>query len=1028
MYIRGQNAGLIVRRLSDQYLFESFEISPTAEAVIKTRGRLRRCFPGPAIAVEEARIKDVRFREALADLLMQLDNETPEEVLPMTTKASSKVIETRDTVNPKIVTEMLTGILRAVGQPIDVPRVLKCTRDDVLWKNALNPWRRSPMWLFFRVALQTSLMHFDLKDKLHLRYKSFMIFFMTRILENALQASLSSDLLFAMVAKISRRATKLGTLGQTFSLSYARKIVTAVQQELNNRWSVVIKDSNFLGMQQSWEPSKLAFFLDTRLTLPRLQPYLEKVKTRAGAISDQSCFTPECSKRVERSSLILPELDSLRNANDENTGLFLKDFELWVQDYLSDWLSANIEYESTASNLAKTVDFYSSEASSVYKGKPEEISLMILVTIELWVALDKCAVRHHPLLRDYDPQIPLTLFEPILLSKQNQLERLFRIENYLSGRREGAISYAPYILQSRHSSMDFAVRYFDRSPHHKELRRNIENEARNKRSQKMSELSEKRRQYDSLMQQSDAMSCQFVSQHKNGQQVPIHKGTCEKCSLKSTAYQLTIEVFEHPLPDRDLEAKSVIFELAVPSVISNWRDSTYSILVDIFTAEQGGKRQLNMYTLQDYGGLANHIQCKTGRIQLASNTKSFIVSHYRYKSVSEAKEDNICVNNGLRYSMYDHTTQSLTEDLLGHCDLREKCTPKLPSGPYQRLQYAVANTIHTSNETIANQIECSETLTMHEYYAFATLRSGHRLQWRNIARELAAHVLNFNREETYTLVAQAIWQAGPFDKFLACRESHIDLKDEEFGHSLLSALNDALDSIEGNWQGAVAARAYISLTTRILSLCVSDTVCEGCFQMLRKARQVTLRWTRQLNKKLQEGQKEEEFKVWTVRTLEMALTCHGIYDVDRHHLDRLLSSHDDIAAVTECSIVVHDRCPAVIDGLSPSMKTLLRRHWRLAHFLEPTLRVQILGLQGGLNGTIDRLWAGYKPGTSWNALDMPNERWLVTETSREGGFQSMLVHYNILDGSLLVNGLPLTGLPKSYESHPNYRLLFGEVI
>lgn len=704
------------------------------------------------------------------------------------------------------------------------------------------------------------------------------------------------------------------------------------------------------------------------------------------------------------------------------------DLELWVQDYLSEWLSANIEYESTSSTLAKIINIYSSEASSVYIGKPEEISVMILVIMELWVALDKCAVRHFPLLCEYDPQFPPELFEPILLSKQNQFERLFRIENYLSGRREGAISSAPNILQSHHSSMDFAVRYFDRSSEHKELRLKIENEARKKRSQKLSELSEKRQQYDSLMQQSSAMSCQFVSQHQNGRQVPIHSDSCEKCKLKTRADQLTIEVFEYPLPSQDLEVKLIIFELAVPSVILDWRDATYSILVDILTAEQSGKTQQNIYTLQDYVGLANYYQCKTGRIQLASTTKSFIVSHYRDKSVSEAKEDNICVSNGLQYSMYDRKTQRLTGALLGHCDVREKCTLKLPSGPYQSLQYAVANTIHTSNEVIANQTECPETLTMHEYYAFITLRSGHRLQWLNIARELVAHVLNFNREETYTLVTQAIWQAGPFDKLNACRESHIDPKEEEFGHSLLSALNDALDSIEGNWQGAVAARAFVSLTTRLLSLSLSDTICEGCFQMLRKAQQVTLRWTRQLNKKLQEGQKEEESNVWAVRTLEMALTCHGIYDVDRHHLGRLLSSHDDIAAVTECSIIVHDRCPAVIDGLSSSMKTMLRRHWRLSHLLEPVLRVQIVGLQGGLDRTISRLWAGYKPGILWNALDMPNERWLVTETSREGGFRPMLVHYNILDGSLLVNGLPLTGLPKSYESHPNYRLLFGEVI
>jgi len=72
--------------------------------------------------------------------------------------------------------------------------------------------------------------------------------------------------------------------------------------------------------------------------------------------------------------------------------------------------------------------------------------------------------------------------------------------------------------------------------------------------------------------------------------------------------------------------------------------------------------------------------------------------------------------------------------------VREKCTLKLSAGPDRGLQYTVKNTIHISNEVIASQAECPDALTMHEFYAFGTLRSGHRLQWRNIARELIARV------------------------------------------------------------------------------------------------------------------------------------------------------------------------------------------------------------------------------------------------------------------------------------------------
>lgn len=113
-------------------------------------------------------------------------------------------------MDPRFVTELLMGILRAVGRPLDnVERIYKHTREDVMWKDALKPWRRSPLWLFLRVALQTSLMQIKGEEQSHERYKFFMLFFMANVLDYALKASLPSDMLFFMKAKICHRALKL---------------------------------------------------------------------------------------------------------------------------------------------------------------------------------------------------------------------------------------------------------------------------------------------------------------------------------------------------------------------------------------------------------------------------------------------------------------------------------------------------------------------------------------------------------------------------------------------------------------------------------------------------------------------------------------------------------------------------------------------------------------------------------------------------------------------------------------------------
>jgi len=52
----------------------------------------------------------------------------------------------------------------------------------------------------------------------------------------------------------------------------------------------------------------------------------------------------------------------------------------------------------------------------------------------------------------------------------------------------------------------------------------------------------------------------------------------------------------------------------------------------------------------------------------------------------------------------------------------------------------------------------------------------------------------------------------------------------------------------------------------------------------------------------------------------------------------------------------------------------------------------------------------------------------VIEISNEDDSSSMLIHYNLLKRSLLVNESSLTKLSRSYESHSTFRRLFDEII
>ena len=87
----------------------------------------------------------------------------------------------------------------------------------------------------------------------------------------------------------------------------------------------------------------------------------------------------------------------------------------------------------------------------------------------------------------------------------------------------------------------------------------------------------------------------------------------------------------------------------------------------------------------------------------------------------------------------------------------------------------------------------------------------------------------------------------------------------------------------------------------------------------------------------------------------MALTCYRIFNINLHHLPALLESDENIAVVTECSIIVHDLCPPVEENLYTPIRTLLQRYRRLSYVLKPFLRKRILEVRNGLNITISRL-------------------------------------------------------------------------
>jgi len=183
----------------------------------------------------------------------------------------------------------------------------------------------------------------------------------------------------------------------------------------------------------------------------------------------------------------------------------------------------------------------------------------------------------------------------------------------------------------------------------------------------------------------------------------------------------------------------------------------------------------------------------------------------------------------------------------------------------------------------------------------------------------------------------------------------------------------------------------------------------------------------QLAGKLQDSEDDNEVLNFQRRVCEMAAMCRGTYDVDPVHLPYLLASAEDVAILVECAIQVYDNTPSIVENLPSYFLQLLARDRRLSHSLEYALWQQFETHREGLDRAIAAVWPAYRPGTLWQQLQKPNDRWITSMTGIEAGKESQQVHLNLLAGRLLVNGKPLGRLPQTIVNHPTYTRIFAHV-
>ncbi|KAH9160220.1 hypothetical protein EDB89DRAFT_2117301 [Lactarius sanguifluus] len=950
MHVRAQNAAVLVRVLVDHVRLEMFEVSPQASVVTSTNGKLLCSYPGPAVQVPAELFSNRYFLQELASFLIQMDADVLDSAAAAV-KAGSTVREVRESAHPKYITELLVGILRGFGQPASVGRITKRIADEVLWKDAYKPWRRSPLWLVIRVALQTSL---DSN-----MYKSFMLVFHTNF---------PSETLYLMRVKIARRLSKLGPAvldGVYQAVHHAAKNTGTL---LQNRWSSFQKSRS---ASLAWNPEQLDVVNDVAITLNNSRPFLMNALHSTIHSYSSKSFNPSHRPRLATAKYFGHLADGhLAAAVAEDKCTALADFESSVR-YLDYWVDAHQHDENAP-------DVYFDIARDTYGVDPEDNSVMILTIMGLWMALDKLTTRQCPLLIDF--------LHPLLLHRSSSLQRATLIEEHILRRHQGA---------------SYPTSYFRTSQMLQQLEVEITQHAWEERILKHAELDSLNGQWELLKYMAAEMDHTYLEDKGNSTH---RKSWCQKCQANITASKLKIGVHEWPLPQTTVQAQLVIFELSPPRAFSTWREITYKILCDIGMPNASDSADQPKLLMDTFSGLAPWaVRHKYHRITIGSTTKSFgDQTHYKMVQIP-ADDSDVLLNNGLSFKLYDRRAKSWASWPFLGSTVANFCTPPIPaSSSYGKIHPFVCGTHHTSNEVIAGQADCPPELTPHEYLAFSGLRSGPRLQWLNIAKELSSPSLSFRREEVHTLITQAAWHLGPLSD--GVREWHTDLGIPSFGWTLVRELEGLLGRIEANWLEEVTVRTI-------------------AYALLRKARGAAHKWIVELGSKLDMIEDETSRTNSRRRLCKLAATCFSTYGVCLEHVPWMLVSDDDIAIAVHCAAIVHDNTPSILkDDHSRYLNRLLNRHRRLLHFLEPSLRECVQSNPSGFDQGLVTLWPGFRRQTSsdWHVLPSPNSRWISCIV--EGGHE---VHYNLLTGQLLIGGKPLGRLPQEIIRHSTYASVLG---
>ncbi|EWC47772.1 hypothetical protein DRE_02972 [Drechslerella stenobrocha 248] len=240
-------------------------------------------------------------------------------------------------------------------------------------------------------------------------------------------------------------------------------------------------------------------------------------------------------------------------------------------------------------------------------------------------------------------------------------------------------------------------------------------------------------------------------------------------------------------------------------------------------------------------------------------------------------------------------------------------------------------------------------------------------------------------------------------------------------------MHEALSILKENWEQANALKLLALLARRLVS-CGHNAVKDRTIGFLKEARKVCFSWMEDIQLKLQDASEPGRISDLQDCLLRVSAIQCNTFDIDPDYFPKMFGSKEDVVEFLACQIIVYENCMGVLSKLPKDLKFLLMTTRRFALSAERYIHEFIRRDSRILSDVLCIVLPTQERSGTWQQVQSPADRWWRFTSFGRRGSRVTVIHLDIIQGRLLIDGQPNGRLPSEYLTNTSYIKLLKTMV